>query len=334
MMISIFNHIYGCDGVFEANTEAAVSAALRQLSIGLLESVSRNVLVGQGLDPLRHQLDEIRGSLPGVESAEQLSQVKSAMSNVLDQYQSTVQQAAAAQAVEVQHIFAMLNHALIVMAEGRDRSVSRLGEIQTRLEQTSMMRDIVALKSALANTVNFVEQEALEARTLVSEELTRLETEVGEAREFLGRTRTELAGRQEGVVRIGEAIQNLHGGEAVYGVAYVCDRLKAIARRYGSLVAEELVFRVIRERLQPIADIANVYRWTSLGLVAVLSRQRDLGALQTEVAVLNRAPVVHRVALGNRTATLTMVPSRLVVEGCDGAPALVEQLDRFTSALA
>ena len=98
-----------------------------------------------------------------------------------------------------------------------------------------------------------------------------------------------MAGRHEGVSRITDSLTNLPPGESVYLVAFLLDRLQAFIQRYGPPVAEELVFRVIKERVQPIASGDITFRWTSSSLVAVLKGQRDLAALQTQPALLSFA---------------------------------------------
>lgn len=333
-MISIFHNRYRSDGTRRSEADGGASEALGRLALGLIENVCRYVLTGDGYEKLRQQMDGTREALLQAGSEEAIGQADSAVARILAEYRADSQQAAMAQAVEVQHIFALLNHALIVMSDGRDRSVSRLSDIQTQLERTSKLRDIVAMKSALADTVKFVEREASEARKVVTEELARLETEVGAARDFMANTRTELAGRAEGIAKIREWIPLAGPDQAVYAVAYQCSNLTAITQRYGANVSEEMTFRVIRERLQPVAPSAPVYRWTPSGLVAVFVRQRGLAALEAEVMAVNKSPVVHRVARGNRTAVLTMAPSRLVVEGSGAQEAIVAQLDKFMGAIS
>jgi GGDEF domain-containing protein len=198
-----------------------------------------------------------------------------------------------------------------------------------------MIEDIVALKSRLAETVRFLEAESAKAHESAAQELLRFETEVTEMREFLGNTRTELAGRPEAVSRIEDSLKKVVPGEALYLVAFRFDRLQSVAQRYGPAVADELIFRIIKERLQPVAPGDTAYRWTLSSLVAVFRRLRSLAALRTEVAKLNSAPLVHRIALGNRTAVMTVTPSHLVAEGVSESPGqLIEQVDLFTGACA
>src|ERR1035438_10863781 len=135
-----------------------------------------------------------------------------------------------------------------------------------------------------------------------TQELARFEQEVNKTREFLGSTRLELAGRPEGVIRIAESLESVAPGEGLYLVAFLLDRLQSFIQRYGPAVAEEVVFRLIKERLQPVAAGNPTFRWTASSLVAVFSRARDLAALRSKVSDLNSTPLVHRIVVGNRTA--------------------------------
>jgi len=123
--------------------------------------------------------------------------------------------------------------------------------------------------------------------------------------------------------------------QAIYVVAFAFNNLNALVQRYGPDAIEDLIFRLIRERIQPLARANSAYRWTPQSLVGVFQRSRDLTALRSEASALNRSPLVHRISLGNRIAVLTLSPSHLVAEGQTGlAEALIEEVDRFTGANA
>jgi hypothetical protein len=307
---------------------------LQSFLCGVLDGINRYVLTGEANRPQRLEIKHIRKAVRPGWTPEEALEAQTSACRILSEHQASVQRSATNLTVEMQHIFAMLNQALIVLAEGRDRTVARLNKIQASLSRTSMIQDIVALKSSLADTVRFIEAESAEAHESAAQELSRFETEVSKTREFLGSSRPELAGRPEGVDKIAKSLKTIVPGEALYLVAFLFDRLQAVAQRYGPAVADELIFRLIKERLQPVAPGDTAYRWTPSSLVAVFSRPRDLAALRKEVATLNSAPLVHRIALGNRTAVMTMTPSHLVAEGVSGSPEpLVEQVDQFTGIL-
>jgi uncharacterized protein YfkK (UPF0435 family) len=329
MIPSIFDHRYGTDSKARAGSGRDLCQALFNLLCGLLESVNRCVLAGDSYADHRGELDHVSDSLVRAESANEIAEAGSGVSRILTKYRVDSQRAAVAQVIEVQNILAMLNQALIVLSEGSDRSVSRLTHVQSMLERTRKLRDIMEMKNALADTVAFVQKEAAESRKTVTEELQRLHGELGRARESIGHAGAGLPGRNEGVAAIAEAIHNLADGCQLYLLAYACSLLPSLAQRYGNPITEELVFRVVRERVQPVAR-ATVYRWTVSSLVTVFDRQCDLSVVTNEVNELNRSPVVHRVILGNRTAVLTMGTASLVLE-CSGRSAeeLVHELDEF-----
>jgi len=309
--------------------------ALHALLCGVLGAINQHVLTGDACGPQRLEVAQIKEAVRPGWSAEEALRAETALSQILVEHYETVQRSATALTIEMQHIFAMLNQALIVLGEGRDRSVARVTRILESLSRISMIEDMVALKSRLAETVRFLEAESAKAHESAAQELAGFEKEVGEIREFLGSTRTELGGRPEGVSKIEESLKKVVPGEALYLVAFRFDRLQSVSQRYGPAVADELIFRIIKERLQPVAPGDTAYRWTLSSLVAVFRRLRSLAALRTEVAKLNGAPLVHRIALGNRTAVMTLTPSHLVAEGVSESPAqLIEQVDLFTGACA
>ncbi len=309
------------------------SEELYEFASAILGHINQYVLTGEASQPLRSQLLQVRDALRPDLRAEEASAASQTVSAILSAHQASSQQAAVHQLMEAQNIFALLNQALVVFAEGNDRDVSRLAAIQESLQRTSRMRDMSSMKASLADAVQFIKAETAEARELAAKELGQFETEVTRARDFFAGTRLELAGRPEGVAEIANSLKALVSGDALYLVAYLCDRLAAVTQRYGPGVADELISRLIKERLKPVMPGNTMYRWTPYSLVAVFSRPRNAEKVRKEVTELNRTPLVHKIAIGGRTAVLTISPSHLVAEGVSGSPAaLVEQVDRFTQS--
>jgi len=332
-MISIRKYLYSDSAKAGpvASVDPESTEALFGFASGVLECINRHVLSGEQCAPLRTQLTQLRDDIRPDWTAEEAARALETVARTLAQQKAAVQQSAVSQTIEMQHIFAMLNQALIVLAGGNDRSIARLNRIQESLQRAAMIEDMVALKFSLSDTVRFIKAEAAHTQESSTKELARFEQEVNKTREFLGSTRLELAGRPEGVARITESLGSVPPGEGLYLVAFLLDRLQSFIQRYGPSVAEEVVFRLIKERLQPVAVGSPTFRWTASSLVAVFNRARDLAGLRTKVSDLNNTPLVHRIVLGNRTAVLTIKPSHLVAEGVPGSPnLLIEQVDRFT----
>jgi hypothetical protein len=301
----------------------------------VLDQINQFVLTADAGESLRSQLLQVRDSLRPNLKPDEAARAAASVSSTLAAHHASSKRAAGEQIIEAQHVFSMLNEALVVLADGNDRAISRLGTIQESLQRTTTMRDMSALRASLADTVEFIKVESVQARESAAQEMQRFDRAVNSAREILGSTRLEFAGRPEGVSRISDSMKNLALGEAVYLVAYLCDRLHAVTQRYGPGVADELMSRLVKERVRPVMPGNTMYRWTPRSLVAVFSRPRDPEKVRNEVASLNRTPLVHRIALGGRTAVLTLSPSHLVVEGVSGpASFLVDQVDKFTLAVA
>lgn len=332
-MISIRKYLNAEQKKPTGDAGPAVAEDLCILSSAILDCINQFVLTGDANESPRSRLVQVKEALRPDLTPDEAARAAESVSSILAAHQAFTQRAAAEQLTEARHIFEMLNQALVVLGEGNERGFSRLFTIQESLQRASKMRDMSSLKASLAETVQFIHTESAGARETAAQELGRFETEVASARAFLGASRLELAGRPEGVSEISDSLKNLVPGEALYLVAYLCDRLNAVTQRYGPGVADELISHLIRERLKPVMPENTLYRWTPSSLVAVFSRPRDADKLRSEVANLNRTPLVHRMALGGRTAVLTLSPSHLVAEGLSGPPsALIEQVDKFTLA--
>lgn len=318
----------------QAATDAQSPENLHTFASGVLGCINQFVLTGETANELRSRLLLVGESLRPALNSDEASQALASVSSVLASHHASAQRAGVEQTVEAQNVFGLLNQALVVLSEGNDRDLSRLATIQESLQRTASMRDLASLKTSLAETVQFVKAEFVQARETAAAELGRFESEVTSARKFLGGAGLELGGRAEGVTGISECLTNRVPGETLYVVAYLCNRLEAVVQRYGVGVADELISRLIKERLKPVMPKA-MYRWTPSSLVGLFSRPGDAEKLRNEVTALNRGPLVHKMALGGRTAVLTISPSHLVAEGVSGSSAtLVEQVDRFTRAAA
>jgi hypothetical protein len=121
--------------------------------------------------------------------------------------------------------------------------------------------------------------------------------------------------------------------EALYVIAFLFNSVKAVIQRFGPDVADELIARIVKERVQPFAPDNAAFRWTPSSLVGVFQCPPDLSGLKSKMAALNHDPLVHRVDLGNRVAVLKLGISHLVAEGSPGGGnQLIAEVDRFTGA--
>jgi hypothetical protein len=333
-MISLHKYIYGMSDRPD-DVQPAAAEALLLLTAGLMESIAEQVLNGKEHSQLRSEFDTLRAQLGPALQGEAAAVMRASAEHVLRQYATAVRQDATNRTIEMQHILEVLNQTLTGVASGSERSMSRLHKIQGSLQRASVMHDMTSLKSCLAETMQFIRTEAHREQEVSTRQMADLETELGAAREVANRFRPTLPGRPEGVRYICEELKAVPPQLSVCVLAYRFERLHALTQRYGADASEELLFRMIRERVQPLAPSGVSFRWSPSSLVAVFQHDRTLPEVVARAAALNRTPLVYRLPLGNRTATLTVHPSHLVAEASPGsAKSLIAEADAFTGAAA
>ena len=307
--------------------------------VALLGHIMACILSSDSVADLRARLAQARNRLSPELPGSEIHQIDTAIRGILTRYSARVQESAQRSALETQHIVGVLNQALSVVAGGGERSVSRLQKIQGALQRASGMQDMASLRASLSDAVHMVQEEEKKERETAARDLQNFGTEVAKARELVhGSTVCGLPGRPEGVDAIRDAME---GGPAGYGdpdegvlvVAFVFSQLQGIVQRYGPDVVESLFFQLIRERIQPIAPSTIAFRWTPFSLVSLARAGTSVEQVKTAIAAANRAPLVHKVSLGNRTAVLKVGLAHLLLEGSQRTPAsVIEELDGFTAA--
>jgi len=336
-MISIRKYLNQHHGKSSApQPDPAEKDPLCNLCSTLLEYIGAYVLTGEGSAPARPKIAQLRESLHPRLAPDEAREIQEAVRQILTSHNSSMQDIATRTAVEMRHLAGLLTQAVTLVAAGGERSASGLQKIQDALLRTSRLPDLANLRASLAETIRLANDESARLQTESARDLATFQTDIAEARQLVAQNPNQkLRGRPEGVRNISEGLKSVLPDNAMYVVAFAFNNLNALVQRYGPDAIEDLIFRLIRERIQPLARANSAFRWTPQSLVGVFQRPRDLAQLRSEASVLNRSPLVHRASLGNRIAVLTLSPSHLVAEGQDGlAEALIEEVDRFTGVHA
>jgi hypothetical protein len=325
-------------GAMSRQSEAGQGEPVLSLCSALLEYIGSYVLSGESPSDARTDIggfrDSLSSELSGKLSSEELAEIQERVRNILADHQTEVQDAASRAAVETRHLAAILDQAVALLTNGEERSLSGLQKIQEALQRTSRLPDLVSLRKSLKETIRLANEESARQKTESAREIAAFRTEVVEAQELVAHHPNQrLGGRPEGVRSIAESLQALAPDHALYAVVFVFDQLNAVLQRYGPEAVDEMMFRLIRERIQPLAALSSAFRWTPQSLVGIFQRPRGLDSARSEAAALNRFPLVQRISLGNRTAVLTLSPSHLVVEADAAQPeSLIQEIDLFTRA--
>ncbi len=299
----------------------------------LLDHLAACILSGDSSTDLRSKLQQARGQLvPDIPDSE-ARRVDGTIRALLTRHSARVQENTQRSALELQHIVGVLNQALSVVAGGGERVVSRLQKIQGALQRASGMQDMAGLRASLSDAVHMVEEEARKEQETAARDLATFGTEVARVRGLVqGNATSGLPGRPAGIDAINEALAG-GAGEGILVAAFVFAQLQMIVQRYGPDVVDDLFFQLIRERIQPLVPSSIAFRWTPFSLVALVRGGADIEKIKESMLAANRAPLVHKVSLGNRTAVLKVGLSHLLLDDHGRPPAaMVTELDAFTSA--
>jgi hypothetical protein len=309
---------------------------LGDLCCALVDRLGACILAGDSESEPRAGLEDTKSLLYAEMGPAQAQRVENSIRTVLSAWAVREAEHAQRTALETQNIVGVLNHALMVLAGGGNRSVSRLHRIQEALNRASAIRDTQGLRASLADAMKLIREESVQEQESSSQEIAGLESEVIRFRERLAADPSRrMPGRDGAVQGLADRLRNLAPGSSLYVAAFVFDDLKAIVQRYGSEPADELFFEVIRERVQPLSAVNTSWRWSQGCAVAFFEHSSALAVLQSQMAKLCARPLVYRMTLGNRTAILKVAVSHfLAVAAAESLPALISQIDRFSGSEA
>jgi len=315
------------------------------LCTGILNHIGAYILTGETGVELNARLEQVLADLTSdvagdgnVRAAEQIDNlVRSALAT----HSTRQREAAQRLAIETQHVVGVLNHALMALVGGSARSVSRLKRIQDSLQRTAQIRDVDALRDSLGEAMKLIEDETRHEQEHSQRDLAAFESEVVTVRENLfANTVRRLPGRSEALLSLTEILVSLEAGASLCLVAQAFDNFRAVTQRYGPEPIDEIFFQAIRERIQPLSPISSSWQWSPSCIVSAFIKRCGIIELQSEVAERSRAPLLHRMRLGSRTAVLKVGMSHLALiatpasSGHRGVidPAVIEQIDRFAGS--
>ncbi len=318
---------------------------LAGLCAAILDQIGAYVVTGELGSEFRARIEEAKLKLgPSLEESE-ASHVAETVRSILAAGSARQRESAQRTAIETQHIVGVLNHALMVLAGGSERSLSRLQRIQSSLQRTSLVRDNDGLRASLADAMKLIREEAAREQEHSERDLADFESQVIRVREQVAANPVRrLPGRAEAAQALVDHIADRPAQEStettLYVAAFSVDQIRAMVQRYGPDPVEEVFFQVIRERIQPVAGSCLSWRWSAGCIISIFRHSSGISALKQQFASLCRTPVVYRMTLGSRTAVLKVSVSHMVIsvadvpdiKPSDYVRSLMSQLDKFAGA--
>lgn len=311
-MISIKNYLDRVNGRDSERADLAeeLSAALRQalriLLDGLpLESKEGREAAGHGvMAGLLRRFDEALTPLDVLEAAgEALTAVKQDNQSTRDYYR--------AQSEELQAMISMLAQTVASISVQKDSSVAQLQQIEKKIEQTSMLEDMRALKTNLAECLEVVREASLQQQKQSTDTIQHLERQIRSSKAHLANRRPAPRLDSEPIVNDETELQ-----ETAYAAVFLLDRADLISKRYGKNVLHEVLAFVRQHFKKMLMPKDRFIRWNGAAFIVLVERRGMIEDIMSEfrsVASLGRSQyfeVGDRSVLLDTSLTWTVFPQR------------------------
>jgi hypothetical protein len=291
----------------------------------LVNEVDTQLLAEDGYSVLRPQWGSLTGMLDILEVPDDLARFHAQVSVVLAERQRLEAERQLEQGRDVRHMLGVLNEALLSLSAGNEGSVDRLRRVETALQRTSQLNDLVAMKSSLTETMRLVREATEQTKTEGAGTLQKLDAELQKARTASQRL-PGLPGRAEAIHRL-EAVR-LPGAPASLAVACQLERLRIIRSRYGAPIADDLLAAFAQKSAPRVGDQA--YLWAEDAVVIVQSTEETVQEKRDQLEETFAQPFEHRVMTGGRAALLSVSVRWLCTSPAEaGHTGVIEEFDQF-----
>jgi hypothetical protein len=319
--------------VIEAEPSSCSSdAMLRDLCDQILGHVLAHVRLTESSDA-KVNLEQARAALMGdTVDRETAESIAAAAWGALERRRCEDKDLADRIASETSQIVGVLNEALLTLTGGSERMAARFKRIQESLERTSRVRDVDGLRASLADAIKSVQNESEREQEQAARDLAGFEAQVVSVRRKLSDNPTrQLRGRADAIVLIRESLNYLQPGSRLWAAGFRVGNAGALLQRYGREAMDDLFFQMARSVVSGVCASATCWRWSQGCVVGVFDSGDDIQTLQSRSVELMRAPLVHRMSLGSRTALLKVGVSQLIVQLTpDSLQNMIGELDGFS----
>lgn len=332
MFVSLRKYLYGPSTPHPESTPEPCLALLN-LSRRLLQAIDTNLLLepNAGLHQLKSRIRKTGEDLAENSRPCEIRSAGEEIGKDLSAYRVKLEEVRRAQSSELNHMLASLHQTIAVLSGGNQRTVQRLQKIGQDLERAAAIEDIVALKSRLADCLQYVRDETAREKNEAARNLALMRETLAKARESIDFFRSGVPGRADAE----QALRNPPGDIfSSFAAVFVLDRYHAIASRFGAETAEAALEAFMQDLRDKIAGPKRMFRWNDRSLVLLLERPCPKPELAADIRKVNWAALEKNVEVGNRVAVLSL-SNHWAVFSLNELPdreALIAQIDQFAGA--
>lgn len=231
---------------------------------------------------------------------------------------------------ELHSMVSMLTETVIKIGGHNDVSVARLREIVNALPQAGMAGDIQNLKQQLRESLATVLEEVQRRKADREVAIAKLEEDLGASRRQKAiDSITGLPGKQEAELALRSAVTSPDGKFVWIAVV---SRVNAINARFGYAAGDRILSLCAKHFRSGLSNSDDLYRWQGPAFLAILSRDKRIDQVRSEIRHFADAPVQETLQLGTRAVSIQVSTNWSIIQPSPPYEALQRKIETFTAA--
>jgi GGDEF domain-containing protein len=231
----------------------------------------------------------------------------------------------------------MLTETVATIANGSDRAVSRLQEIEKQIEHASVIEDVRSLKLKFGDCLEAIREEVQtqkkETAVTVNHLTHELEHSQDRVQSLLSAPEvdpvTGLPGRAAAEAALKEAAQS---SRQFFAVVIVANRVQLINARFGYATGDQVLRAVCKQVQTGISAEDHLFRWSGPSVLAVLERPGPVEFVRKEMGQITATKGQELVNLGTRTILLPVSASWTVFPMLASACLMISEIEHFVAS--
>lgn len=313
-------------------------AALRRAFALMLQLVELHAVEGDEVDyaQFRSGIQTIAGGFSNETSPEQVLIIVGQVASSLKEYAERTTRYRKAQAAEYQQMLGMLTETLSATTNASDRTVTRLQEIERKIERAAVIEDVRVLRMQLDECLGSIRDEIRchEAQSAASSD--------SQASLAQGRPSAPIAVSYPETDPV-TGLPGRHAAECAleeartregrwYAVAIVANRIASVNSRFGFAVGDRVLRRLSEQVRSGLSAEDRIFRWSGPCLVALLFRATPEHELRAELTRITSAHKDEVVEIGNRSVLLPTSAAWAIFPSNEPARITRDKIDQFVGS--
>jgi GGDEF domain-containing protein len=302
----------------------------------LLQGIALHSVEGDPLDyqTFRHdmqgQLEAMAANPPAAQLLVSIGYVLKA----LEGYNSRTTGHLRMQGAELHHMIGMLTRTVATLGAGSEEAVTRLNEIEGKIERTSAIEDVRILKLRLGDCLDGIRAESMRQKTESARAIASLQQEIRGSQKRIAAAgagpvldpTTGIPARAAADAALAEWVLS---PKPPYAALFVVDRIQLLNYRFGYELGDRVLKTYLEQLRARLAPGDQIFRWNGPAFLALLNRQDPIENVRESLRFAFAGKVERNFELPSRSVMLSISATWAVFPVTLPLEHLIEQLDSF-----